>query len=132
MRDGRVPTIRRLTSAYYLQVAGLLTVCAHYLQVAGLPRTTCARWTCAHYTQVDCICPLFAGCWIAENDMCEMDVCRSNTPPKRVRHNNEAKFCCCSGDRCNENVTDVYDASLHTTESLPYPGESSCAERVVK
>ncbi|XP_041371849.1 uncharacterized protein LOC121385295 [Gigantopelta aegis] len=61
------------------------------------------------------------GCWIAENDMCEMNLCRSNTPPKRVKHNNEAKFCCCSGDRCNENVTDVYDPSLHTTETPPYP-----------
>ncbi|XP_067685696.1 bone morphogenetic protein receptor type-2-like [Haliotis asinina] len=62
------------------------------------------------------------GCWIGEQNQCFDKSCRSNTPPKPVSESVYSKFCCCSGgERCNENVTDVYKPDMHTSEAPPTP-----------
>ncbi|ESP01630.1 hypothetical protein LOTGIDRAFT_172578, partial [Lottia gigantea] len=57
------------------------------------------------------------GCWIG-GDVCTSNNCLSETAPKPIPTTNssqQSKFCCCTGHLCNENMTDIYIPSLHTT-----------------
>ncbi|XP_050405943.1 bone morphogenetic protein receptor type-2 [Patella vulgata] len=63
------------------------------------------------------------GCWIGE-EACTNVNCLSKTEPKPIPPSNssqESKFCCCSSNMCNENVTDVYVPGLHTTAIPVFP-----------
>ncbi|XP_060063193.1 bone morphogenetic protein receptor type-2-like [Ylistrum balloti] len=57
------------------------------------------------------------GCW---RTSCEMEECFSNQPIK-ILDKKDYKFCCCRGDMCNTNFTDIYDPNLHTTPDPMLP-----------
>nr|CAD7439695.1 unnamed protein product [Timema bartmani] len=47
------------------------------------------------------------GCWeVSGNQACEKSQCIADKKPSKVLNN--TKFCCCAGDLCNTNVTDMY------------------------
>ncbi|XP_017777239.1 PREDICTED: activin receptor type-2A [Nicrophorus vespilloides] len=63
------------------------------------------------------------GCWVSGNAQdCERQDCLSDKKPSGTWNN--TKFCCCTGDMCNLNFTDIYvpveeTSSPATTEALP-------------
>ncbi|XP_033732873.1 uncharacterized protein LOC117322207 [Pecten maximus] len=57
------------------------------------------------------------GCW---HTSCDMEECFSNQPIKLLEKK-DYKFCCCRGDMCNTNFTDIYDPNLHTTQDPMLP-----------
>ncbi|XP_021341676.1 uncharacterized protein LOC110442406 isoform X2 [Mizuhopecten yessoensis] len=57
------------------------------------------------------------GCW---RTSCEMEECFSNHPIKLLEKK-DYKFCCCRGDMCNTNFSDIYDPNQHTTQDPMLP-----------
>lgn len=57
------------------------------------------------------------GCWRMS---CETEECFSNHPMK-ILEKKDYKFCCCRGNMCNTNFTDIYDPNLHTTQDPMLP-----------
>lgn len=51
---------------------------------------------------------MFVGCWeiSGKPQDCERTLCVSDTKPSKAINN--TRFCCCSGDYCNVNFTDIY------------------------
>ncbi|CAG2222821.1 BMPR2 [Mytilus edulis] len=63
------------------------------------------------------------GCWQKSDDKyCTVGPCVAN------RRSTKAKYCCCYGNLCNTNMSDIYDPSQHTTEDPQYSGAKHLAE----
>lgn len=61
----------------------------------------------------------FVGCWQKSDDKyCTVGPCVAN------RRSTKAKYCCCYGNLCNTNMSDIYDPSQHTTEDPQYSGKT--------
>lgn len=66
---------------------------------------------------------IVAGCFRfkPEDGLCSREVCQSSSPYKILGTHKRAKFCCCFGDLCNNNITDV-NTSVSSTEDTVTPG----------
>lgn len=58
-----------------------------------------------------------------EDGLCSREVCQSSSPYKILGTHKRAKFCCCFGDLCNNNITDV-NTSVSSTEDTVTPASS--------
>lgn len=57
------------------------------------------------------------GCWESSGKQdCERNQCVSDKKPPKAMNN--TKFCCCSGDFCNVNVSNIY---VPVVEEGPLP-----------
>lgn len=62
----------------------------------------------------------FSGCWQKTDDKyCRVGQCVSNRRSAKATSN--TRYCCCYGDLCNGNMSDIYDPSQHTTEDPLLP-----------
>ncbi|XP_064643869.1 bone morphogenetic protein receptor type-2-like isoform X2 [Lineus longissimus] len=67
-------------------------------------------WQTDLTTNTDAI--LKQGCWDhSDPSYCDKKDCMNDRPQMR----NNTKFCCCAGDMCNVNVTDIYEPSDDAT-----------------
>lgn len=56
-----------------------------------------------------------------EDGLCSREVCQSSSPYKILGTHKRAKFCCCFGDLCNNNISDV-NTSVSSAEDTVTPG----------
>lgn len=65
----------------------------------------------------------FSGCWeVSGKQDCHQNACVANKKPPKALNN--TKFCCCNGDLCNMNVSDVYVASQADDPCIESPGKN--------
>ena len=70
------------------------------------------------------------GCWGFQDEdlgQCDLSTCVSHDRPRsRTSTHNNSQFCCCRGNRCNENVTQGQYVALAPKAMHPMAGRWRC------
>ena len=68
---------------------------------------------------------MISGCWSSTSQNVCTPQCEAVSAPNSL---NNTRFCCCTGDMCNTNVTDKYDPNMYVTPSAAVT-PSKCTHR---